>query len=382
MKRLGLYLHIPFCRSKCHYCDFCSVPHPEPALVEAYVERLCADLRTWGARLRDYTVDTVYFGGGTPTLLPARSLCRLLDTVGEYLSLDMGAEITLECNPATGSPEGFSELRRAGFCRLSMGVQSVHKNELRALGRLHSWEDVCATYGAARHAGFDNISMDVMQGIPEQSTESYLDTLRALLSLSPEHISAYGLSVEEGTQFGHMGERLILPDEEASREMYFSGIELLESHGMHLYEISNFARAGYESRHNLKYWRCEEYLGLGPAAHSYLFGERFGNSRDIRAYIGGEDICEEREAVSRADEIFEYLMLRLRLCEGIDAADFSARFSRSLDSLVGKTLSRYVASGHVRRTANGYALTPEGMYLSNTVLSDLLDFDLSDGKNS
>ncbi len=379
MKSLGLYIHIPFCRSKCHYCDFCSLPHPTEEMFAAYIARLCKDLASRANACASHTVDSVYFGGGTPTLLPASLLCRVLDTVAAHYRLSRDAEITAECNPATGTREGFLQMRKAGFNRLSMGVQSAHANELRALGRLHDFDGVKKTWEAAREAGFENMSADVMQGIPEQTCASYLETLSHVLTLSPTHVSAYGLSIEEGTRFSRIADTLPLPDEEESREMYFAGIGMLAAHGYAQYEISNFAKAGYESRHNLKYWRCEDYLGFGPAAYSCIFGERFGNSRDVPAYIGGEDITAERERISNSDAMAEYVMLGLRLSRGISRAEFSERFGRTLDDLYGDALSRYVPMGLVKCTEDGYALSPEGMYLSNAILSDVLDFSGTDG---
>ena len=297
-----------------------------------------------------------------------------MQAVRDAFLLAPDAEITAECNPRTGSPSYFRRLRALGFNRLSIGLQSAHKEELKALGRTHTLDDFCRTAESAREAGFANLSADVMLGIPHQTKESYLDTLRALLALSPDHVSAYGLSVEEGTPFGRMGDRLVLPDEEQTREMYLLGATLLEANGLLQYEISNFAKKGYESRHNLKYWNCEEYLGLGPAAYSDLFGERFGNSRDLAAFLAGRDITTERETPSREERLQEYVMLRLRLTEGIVEEDFSARFGTSFADRFSAPLAPYLARGLVLRTKDGYALSREGMLLSNAILSDLLDF--------
>ncbi len=372
---LGLYIHIPFCRSKCLYCDFCSFPRADGETLAAYVDALCRDLTARAEVCRDYTVDTVYFGGGTPTLLPARLLCAILEAVYSHYRVAERAEISAECNPATGNQEGFAAMRKVGFNRLSIGLQSAHANELRALGRLHTFADFERTFGQAREAGFENISADVMSGIPQQTAESYLQTLERLCALRPEHISAYGLTVEEGTPFGRMGERLVLPDEDEARQMYFAGIACLARNGYAQYEISNFARVGYESRHNLKYWNCEEYLGFGPAAYSDFGGKRFGNSRDLAAYIRGEGIMCESEMPSQNDRMNEYVMLRMRLSQGICAKDFEARFGRSFDDTFGKRLKKYENGGFVRRTDGGFAFTPEGMYVSNAILSEILDFD-------
>ncbi|MBQ9132183.1 MAG: radical SAM family heme chaperone HemW [Clostridia bacterium] len=374
MNTLGLYLHIPFCRSKCLYCDFCSFPRPDEGTVEAYVEALCRDLKRRAAACEDYAVDTVYFGGGTPTLLSAAQLERLMEAVTGAYRLADGAEITAECNPATGSRELFTRMRLAGFNRLSIGLQSAHGEELRALGRLHRFDDLRQTVEDARVAGIDNLSADVMFGIPGQTVGSYLATLEAVCGLGVRHLSAYGLTVEEGTPFGNMGDRLVLPDEEETRRMYFEGLAYLESHGWKQYEISNFAVPGYESRHNLKYWNCDPYLGFGPAAYSDFCGKRFGNSRDVAAYIEGKDITEACDEPSDVERMNEYVMLRMRLGEGISARAFEARFGGDFQALFGKRLEAYLPGGLVRRRGDGYGFSPRGMYVSNSILSEILDF--------
>lgn len=375
MKKLGLYIHIPFCRSKCLYCDFCSMPNPQADKMEAYGAALCRDLQACAQKAAGYTVDTVYVGGGTPTVLPIGTLTEILRTVYRCYRVSPNAEITAECNPGTGDANYFSAMRRAGFNRLSIGLQSAHREELRALGRIHSFTDFEMTVAAARRAGFENISADVMSGIPHQTSQSYLQTLERLIALSPQHISAYGLTVEEDTPFGRMGERLVLPDEEAARQMYFAGAELLESAGYRQYEISNFACEGYESAHNLKYWNCEEYLGFGVAAYSDFGGSRFGNGRAVDAYIKGENVEIEREYPSDNDRMNEYVMLRMRLREGVCEDRFLHRFGTSFLKTFGSVLSPYVAQGLVRLDAHGAAFTREGMYVSNAVLSEILNFD-------
>lgn len=374
MKSLGLYLHIPFCRSKCLYCDFCSFPRPDGETLDAYVTALCRDLVRRSEDCRAHTVDTVYLGGGTPTLLSADQLARLTETVFSSYHVSDGAEITAECNPKTGGREQFFAMRRAGFNRLSIGLQSAHATELRALGRIHSFDDFRDTFLAAREAGFSNISADVMMGIPHQSVESYLKTLDRLCQLSPEHISAYGLTVEEGTPFGRMGDRLILPDEETETAQYFGGIERLAASGYRQYEISNFARAGYESRHNLKYWNCEEYLGFGPAAHSDFAGVRFGNSRDLKAYLAGKDITETSQSPDFDERIAEYVMLRMRLAEGVRFSAFARRFGVTFDECFGFSLRYANDPTLVARDGEGIAFTPAGMRVSNAILSEWLDF--------
>ena len=343
-------------------------------MILRYVEALCNDLTSRAEACGMHEVDTVYFGGGTPSLLPPALLLHVLDTLVRHYHVAKGAEITLECNPATASAQAFQDLHRGGFNRLSIGLQSTHGDELRVLGRIHSFSDFERTFSDARRAGFTNISADLMSGIPLQTVESYLQSIERLTALSPEHISAYGLSVEEGTPFFKMQDRLSLPDEEAAREMYFRGIELLRARGYAQYEISNFARRGYESRHNLKYWNCDEYLGFGVAAYSDFLGDRFGNSRDLSAYIEGRPIECERETPSQATRQNEYVMLRMRLCEGVSATAFESRFGVPFAQAFGKRLAAFEEKGLVRTAEDAVAFTPNGFYVSNAILSSILDF--------
>lgn len=373
-KALGLYVHIPFCKSKCLYCDFCSFPRPKADLMEAYAKALIKDIEEKSRSCSDCTVDTVFFGGGTPTVLPKGLLLRILDVILRCYDVSSDAEITAECNPTTESLDLFRSMRTSGFNRLSIGMQSIHKEELKKLGRTHSFADFERTLEDARAAGFSNLSADVMFGIPEQTEESFLRTLEALTSLSPDHISAYGLMVEEGTPFHRMEKTLRLPDEDQVEKMYFEGIKFLAERGFGQYEISNFAKAGYESRHNLKYWNCNEYLGFGVAAHSDFCGVRFGNSRDLAAYIEGKDVTEERQKISFEERKNEYVMLRMRLAEGIVAKEFEARFGESFFEGFGKRLKRYEQGGFVRVSPEGISFTPRGMYVSNAILSEVLDF--------
>lgn len=374
MKTLGLYLHIPFCRSKCLYCDFCSFPRQDEEKMVEYAAALCRDLKKHATLCRDYIVDTVFLGGGTPTTLPAYLLKELMGEIYKNYNVSPTAEITAECNPVTGERELFARMRAAGINRLSIGLQSAHENELKALGRLHNFDIFATCFADARAAGFDNISVDVMSGIPLQTPESRRETLQKVLALSPEHISSYDLIIEAGTPFARKRATLSLPDEEAARKMYLEGIEFLAENGYAQYEISNFAKRGYESRHNLKYWNCDEYLGFGVAAYSDFGGTRFGNSRDIEEYIKGHDITEESTTPDREERMNEYVMLRFRLCEGIDTAVFESRFGASFEEIYGKKLAPFVASGLVKQESGRYSLSQEGMLVSNAILSDILDF--------
>ena len=374
MKKLGIYLHIPFCGSKCHYCDFCSFPNQSENTKQAYCDALCAQMKRYAPLAADYEVDTVYFGGGTPTALPAEMLCALLDQVKQLFCVAKDAEITAECNPATANAAYFSAMRKAGFNRLSIGAQSMHESELRLLGRAHTVEDFRATVQLARAAGFENISADLMYGIPEQTRQSLAESVGALCEIGVEHISAYGLKIEEGTPFFQKKDTLNLPDDDEVAAMYEDTVASLAAHGLVRYEISNFARAGYESRHNLKYWECDEYLGFGVAAYSCFAGRRFGISRDFGAYLDTREDFEENEPISSHEQMTEYVMLGLRLEKGIDKRAFVSRFGVEFDAVYGARLAPYIGSGFVLDSAENCRFTTSGFLVSNTILSEVLDF--------
>lgn len=373
MKTLGLYLHIPFCKSKCRYCDFCSFPHMDGETVEAYCEALTREIEAYGEQMKDYTVATVYFGGGTPTYLPPTRLAALLSEVSKHFSLAADTEITTECNPATADKHALSLLRGAGFNRLSIGAQSLSDGELKLLGRIHTAADFKRTFDAARRAGFDNLSADVMFGIPAQTPASFAATLKELCDLSPEHISAYGLKIEEGTPFFSARDTLPLPSEDEERQMYMDAVAYLAKRGYARYEISNFAKPGRESRHNLRYWEREDYLGMGLAAYSCLGNERFSNTEDMALYLAGDRIAD-RETVSEHDALSESVMLGMRLEKGVDFDALAKRYGDGA-YVYRDRLAKYEDGGFVRKTQNGYAFTSDGTYVSNTILSDVLDFD-------
>ena len=371
-KSLGIYIHIPFCLKKCLYCDFCSFPDKK-GLYEEYTEELIRRIKSVSAVCSEHRVDTVYFGGGTPTLLPLNCFEKLADTLLSSFDVAQNAEVTAECNPATASAQYLSELRKTGVNRLSIGLQSVHENELKALGRAHSFEDFLKTYGQAMAAGFENISADLMYGIPEQTAESFRESLSALAQLSPQHISAYGLKIEKGTPFYKMRDDLSLPDEDTEYEMYLSMSEILGGHGYEKYEISNFSKKGFESKHNLRYWQGGEYLGFGVAAHSYFFGERFGNSRDIGAFLRGESIECERSSVDEKEKLREYIMLSMRLSSGMELSEFEKKAKKSFVELYGRT-NELIKNGYIKYENGRIAFTDKGFFVSNAILSDMLDF--------
>ncbi len=373
MKNLGIYIHIPFCRAKCRYCDFCSHA-PRDGEREAYVAALKSQIESYKPRFEGYVAGTVYFGGGTPTLLPPRQLGDILDVLGKNIEIDAEAEITTECNPATVDKSALEQLRSYGINRLSIGVQSLNDNELRSLGRLHTAEQFVRTFEDAREAGFDNISLDLMYGIPEQTSESWHATLDAAVALKPQHISAYGLRVEQGTPFGDMGDKLILPDENATVQMYLDAVERLEAAGIYQYEISNFACQGRESRHNIKYWRCEPYVGFGAAAHSCFEGYRYAAPGDVSAFVDGQWTEEaSRISLNETDMESEYVMLVMRLKNGLCRADYISKFGIDPDQKYSSRLQKYVREGYAQIDEKGYRFTLRGMLVSNYILADILD---------
>ena len=374
MKKLGIYLHIPFCKSKCHYCDFCSFPNQGQNEKEAYCQTLRAQIKARAAELSDYEVDTVYFGGGTPTALPSALLCDLLKTVKAHFCVSAEAEITSECNPATADAAYFAAMRAAGFNRLSIGAQSLQDEELTLLGRAHTAADFCATVQMARAAGFENISADLMYGIPEQTRQSFAASLRGICALGVQHVSAYALKIERGTPFYKMRDRLELPDDDTVADMYEDCVAILAENGLARYEISNFARPGYESRHNLKYWEYGEYLGLGAAAHSFLGGMRFCYD-DTASYMRGAPVVSVADPNTPTEAQDEYVMVGLRLEKGIDKAAFSARFGKEFDAVYGGKLAPYIRTGFVSNDAQRCAFTTKGFLVSNSILSDVLDFE-------
>jgi oxygen-independent coproporphyrinogen-3 oxidase len=316
-------------------------------------------------------VDTVYFGGGTPSLLSAEQITALLRAVQESFEVTPNAEITLECNPATANADFFTRIRRAGVNRLSIGMQSAMDNELALLGRAHSRADFVSCFTQAREAGFDNVSVDLMYGIPDQTDDSLSRSLDFLISLSPEHISTYGLSIEEGTDFYRRQSALSLADGDAQAQMYLAISNSLRQAGYQKYEISNFAKVDFESRHNMRYWRSLEYVGFGVAAHSYFGGERYGNSRDIHAFLRGEDIVCEREVITAEEQQREFIMLGLRLSDGISLPDYQARFGDSAPLL--STAQKFIKGGFMTLSDERLAFTDKGFLVSNTILSELID---------
>jgi len=371
-KALGLYVHIPFCAAKCAYCDFYSLPRSQEKM-DGYVDALCRHLRSFSPRAAEYAVDTVYFGGGTPSYLGAKRLTSILDTVKVCYHVTPDAEITLEANPDSAcGAEALSALRRAGFNRVSLGVQSTDDEMLRRIGRIHTWAQVPQAVAAIRGAGFDNLSLDLIYGLPEQTMAGWQKTLADAVSLAPDHISAYGLKLEPGTPLYRQRNALDFPDDDAQAEMYLRAVDFLAENGYGQYEISNFARPGRASRHNLKYWRLEEYAGFGPGAHSDFGGMRYAWSRDLDGYIAGKAALSEETRITPAERAREYVMLSLRTAAGLSSRLLEERYDVPFAPLE-KLFHTYEAHGLATPAEEGWRLTPRGFLVSNAIIGELLE---------
>lgn len=367
---LGLYIHIPFCKAKCAYCDFYSLAHSEEKM-DAYMAALLRHLEEVAPRAAGMQVDTVYFGGGTPSYLGAARLCRILQTVLRRYDVARDAEITLEANPdSAGDWKELRRLRRAGFNRLSLGVQSTDDALLRRIGRVHTYEQVQQAVMAARKAKFTDLSLDLIYGLPGQTMEDWQRTLADAVALGPEHLSCYGLKLEEGTPLWQQRQTLTLPDDDAQADMYLYTVAALGEMGYEQYEISNFAKPGKASRHNLKYWNMEEYAGFGPGAHSDFGGVRYGYVRDIDSYIAGKLVLSESENDSTLARDYEYVMLSLRTAAGIDRQTFEKRYRQRFQPM--ETLfEQYEKAGLALPTEGGWRLTPKGFLVSNSIIAAL-----------
>ena len=374
---VGLYLHIPFCRSKCDYCDFYSLAGREDRM-DRYQKALLAHLRETAGMAGDFPVDTVYFGGGTPSYYGARRLRALLAEVKKRFPVDKDAEITAEANPDSVDLKGLRMLRRAGFNRLSLGMQSADPGELAAVHRPHTPEQTVQAVEAARKAGFANLSLDLICGLPGQTEDSWHATVEAALALEPEHLSCYGLKVEEGTPLAARaaaGEKL--PDDDTQAELYLWTVDRLARAGYEQYEISNFAKPGFASRHNLRYWLTRPYLGFGPGAHSDFGGRRYSFVRDLDAYIQGVltggNIIDSADQIPQRERGGEYLMLRLRTARGIEEWEYRGTYFMDFAPLEAR-LREFAAQGWAEQTAEGrWRLTPKGFLVSNQLIGDLLE---------
>ena len=372
---LGIYIHIPFCRSRCEYCDFCSTANADEGLMDEYLRALCDHIRETGPQAPDYQVDTVYFGGGTPSYFGAERLSAVLATIRESFDVDPQSEITFEANPDSVTAKLLRRLKREGFNRVSLGIQSDDDDILFNIGRPHTYADAQEAVRLIRKAGFRNLSVDLMFGLQGQTTHSWLNTLEHVLELKPEHISCYGLRVEKATPLFRYYHLLDIPRDVGQAEMYLSAVELLRKRGYHQYEISNFAQRGKLSKHNLKYWTGKEYLGFGPSASSDFTGKRFETVGDVEKYIYGirnhEQVLKHVHEIPLRERAGEYLITRLRTTLGITGREFESTYLLSF-APIEEVLEKCFSLGHALCINDRWRLTPEGMLLSNPILADLL----------
>ena len=381
-KSLELYVHIPFCVRKCEYCDFLSAPAGADTQQE-YVRNLLLEIEQKGVRCTDYEVTTIFFGGGTPSILKAGWIADILDVIHRNFKVRKDAEITIECNPGTLTFEKLSIYKSAGINRISVGLQSASDAELRELGRIHTYEDFLRSYDLIRKKGFSNVNIDLMAAFPGQTLKSYEQTLRRVLALKPEHISAYSLIIEEGTPFyekyeadellREKGEKpQMLPSEETERLMYERTKELLLAHGYERYEISNYARRGYACRHNIGYWRRENYLGFGLGSASLLENERFHNTTDLTDYLGGDYLAYEQEKLDKKSQMEEFMFLGLRMTDGISTECFRQTFGLTVELVYGPVLEQQIADQLLRKEDGRIFLTERGLDVSNYVMAQFL----------
>lgn len=380
----GLYLHIPFCILKCRYCDFPSYAGAQQRL-PAYLSAMTAEMDSLVKR--DWAIfDTVFLGGGTPSLLTENELSRLMNALQSHFQIAPDAEISIECNPGTVDVHKLLEYQKCGINRLSLGLQSMNGQLLARIGRIHTPEQFLAAFAQARAAGFKNINVDVMAGLPGQTLEAYLDTLKQVIALSPEHISAYGLILEEGTPLFDdvRSGRETVPDEDAVSDMLDAGLILLESNGFIRYEISNYAKDGFQCRHNLNYWRNGEYLGIGPAAHSAWrikdgdasHWTRWSNPADLGTYEASAGVplaSRELTHIPAGEEAFETVMLGLRTVEGVSLDAFEARFGQPFNLIYPRAVQRLLSTGWME-IVNGFVrLTRHGLDMQNSALQYFLE---------
>ena len=373
---LGIYIHIPFCKSKCDYCDFYSLAGRED-LMDRYQKALLSHIKSFAPLLKGRTVDTIYFGGGTPSYYGEARLRELLSFLHRHLSVGRQAEITVECNPDSVDPRSMLRLHRAGVNRISLGMQTADPHQLRCLHRIHTMQQVEQAVADIRKARIPNLSLDLIYGLPGQTMEHWEATLKRAIALGPEHLSCYGLKVEEGTPLScQVAEGLRLPDEDAQADLYLRAVELLAEAGYRQYEISNFAKPGRESRHNIKYWMGREYVGFGPGAHSYFGGRRFAYARDLEGYIQSltarETLLEESQTITPPEQAREYLLLRMRTIRGIAEWEYRREFGLNFEP-IGRRLEFFERYHWAEQTDHRWHFTPQGFLLSNTLILDLLD---------
>ncbi len=376
-KPIGLYVHIPFCLKKCTYCDFCSFDRMNESDFDLYVNALCKEIESY-KREPKISVDTIFFGGGTPSILSVSMLEKIVKTIKSTFDTTALSEFTVETNPKTINTQKALKYKAMGVNRVSIGLQSIHQNELKILGRIHNFEDFLEAYYAFCNVGINNINVDLMYGIPEQTKESFFETLYKVIALSPKHLSLYSLILEDNTPLANNINKFSLPDEDTVCDMYYSAAKILSENGYSHYEISNYAKCGFECSHNLKYWNNEEYIGVGISAYSYYESIRFGNEGDraniqtLKNYLNGEKNLTSFEQNDNSSKMYEYVMLRLRLKSGIDFAEYKKLFNQ--DFIAGREdkLKFLCENGFADIDNSGFRLTEKGFFVNNSIILELL----------
>lgn len=373
MKELSLYVHIPFCKSKCLYCDFPSFANREN-LMSDYINALIKEINMKATK---YIIRSLFIGGGTPSYLSEGDLEKLLKCL-DKLNFKENAEKTIECNPGTISDDKLKIIKKYNINRISIGLQSVDNNILKSIGRIHTFEQFKENYQKIRKYGFNNVNIDVMFGLPNQSVKNYINGLKEIINLKPDHISAYSLIIEEGTPFfkDYENEKLNLPNEDQEREMYHKGKELLELNGYNQYEISNFAKDNKRCFHNIQYWKCNEYLGVGAYSSSFIDSKRIKNVQDIKEYIHLIDNNKSTEIIENInnlnDNMEEFMFMGLRMIEGIEKLEFERRFKKNIYSIYNSQINNNIKKGLLLDKDERIKLTPLGIEFSNEVMCEFV----------
>lgn len=378
MKKLGIYIHVPFCKQKCNYCDFYSIKWDDES-ENKYINSIINEINSYKDILKNnYIVDSIFLGGGTPTIVKPENLKRILEALRRVINIDDNSEISMEANPNTLTLEKLNAYKKIGINRLSIGIQSLNDEILKRIGRIHNSKEALEAIARARNTGFENINADIMFNIPVQTVNDIEDTVSQIINSGVKHISFYSLKLEKGTPMYVMekNNKIIMPDEDVEREMYYAGRNVMEENNLFQYEISNFAVKKYECRHNLKYWNQEEYIGLGPSAHSFLDNTRYSNPSDLKLY------CENatannfqriiQETLNKNDLMFEYIMLKLRLTEGLNINEFNFKFLANFKEMYKKQIEFLIKNELVEFNDEYIKLTKKGMDISNFVIEEFM----------
>ncbi len=373
MQTLGVYIHIPFCVQKCVYCDFLSAPATRK-IQQAYLNALKREIEEEAKDYREYVIETVFFGGGTPSILEAEDIAECIHLLKRYYSMSGDAEITIEMNPGTASKEKLEGLKKAGVNRLSIGLQSAQNEELKMLGRIHTWEEFVDTYKMAREAGFTNVNVDLMSALPGQNLKTWEETLQKVLELEPEHISAYSLIIEEGTVlYDKLEQYPPIPSEEEDRIMYQRTKQLLSEKGYERYEISNYAKKGCESRHNTRYWVRKAYVGFGLGASSMVADRRWSNTGEMADYLEAKiEKKEDFHILTQEECMEEYMFLGLRMVKGVSEKRFFDLFGKQMEEVYGKVIQKWKKEGFLQKEEGRVYLTDKGIDVSNVILAEFL----------